>query len=414
MMRDDELAQVIAKAVASKASDNGAAQKNEVADEVQLRYEILRSRVLSADQLETLPPPVPQIEGYCSADTIMSTIGRPGTAKTLIAMSMAFAVDTGQPWFGHPVRQGPVLYVVGEGTAGLGQRQRAWREACGWPALVGMHWLPMAVNLLDPSWSAGLVRLVEDVNPVFVVVDTVARSMPGGDENSSMDMGALVDAADRIRQAAHCTVDLVHHTPKEGSTPRGHSALEGAVDTVLLLERNGSQFTLTAAKQKDLPSAEPLVFELAQVGSSVVPVLKVLPNGLGSTSELVGAELTVHDLVWQCSGSTGLASTALLRMSGLPERTFYRALNTLVDKGVVHNAGTKSHTLYVAVREAEQQVLPVLPSTANTAVAVLPKTTAKPPLLRGLAVVAGSGSDSALDLDEAPEEWAAEQDTEAW
>jgi RecA-family ATPase len=231
----DTLDEALARLQTVAVTNGKIAETVSATDEVQLLYKLMLSRMLTADQLESLPPPVPLIEGYCSQDTLLTTVGRPGTAKTLIAMSQCFCIVTGQPWFGHQVRQGPALYIVGEGTAGLAQRQRAWREACNWSALEGMHWLPMAVNLLDATRAQALVRVVEKVQPVYTVIDTVARSMPGGDENGSADMGKLVMAADQIREAACCTVNLVHHTPREGSTPRGHSALEGAVDTVLLL-----------------------------------------------------------------------------------------------------------------------------------------------------------------------------------
>jgi len=36
-----------------------------------------------------------------------------------------------------------------------------------------------------------------DFSAIFV--DTVARALPGSDENSATDMGAFVDACDRIR-----------------------------------------------------------------------------------------------------------------------------------------------------------------------------------------------------------------------
>ncbi len=369
-----------------------------VAEVTEARYQLLRSRLLTPDELDKLPPPEPLIEHYCSLNSLMTTFGRPGTAKTLMAMTMSFAVVTGTPWFGHPVGQGPVLYIAGEGTSGLAQRQRAWREACGWPDLGGMHWLPMAVNLLDATWTSALVRLVEDLQPKLVTIDTLARSMPGGDENASADMSALVAASDRVREASRATVNLVHHTPKEGSTPRGHSALEGAVDTALLLERNGSQITLTAPKQKDLPTPEPMVFELHQVGASVVPTL---PNGRGSVADVIGVERTVRDLVWQSCGSDGLSPTALQRMSGLPERSFYRAMKSLRDRGIVRNVGTPGRPRLVGDDA----------NTANTAKDChgnVPTLPAKAPPLGAWQYGSngGDGSDlSALDLEQEKPIW---------
>lgn len=364
-------------------------------DLVQVRYEILRSRVLSADELDKLRPPEPLIEGYLVCDSVATTYGRPGTAKTLIALSQAFSIVTGTAWFGHAVKQGPVLYIPAEGIAGLAQRQRAWREVCGYPALDDMHWLPMTVNLLDSSWVAALAQLTAELRPVEVVVDTLARSMPGGDENNSSDMNKLVAAADEIRRASGACVNLVHHTPKDGSTPRGHSALEGAVDTELLLERAGSMFSLSVAKQKDLPVPEQFNFELMPVGTSVVPML---PRGVGSIASLAGADKAVYDLVWQCAGSDGLSPSALLKMSGVPERSFYRSLKALVLAGRVRNIGTGTRPRYTAVDLSEVNAA----NTANHCHGSAQTLTATGPPLRGLAVMgdSNSGGQAALDLNE--------------
>jgi hypothetical protein len=358
-------------------------------DEVEIRCKILRSHLLTPDQLDKLPPPEPLIEGYCTRNTVMTTIGRPGTAKSLIVMSMSFSIVSGQTFFGHSVCHGPVLYIAAEGSAGLAQRQRAWREISGpaldggWPALDGMQWLPMSVNLLDPAWAGAAARLVQELQPVFVVIDTVARSMPGGDENGSTDMGALVAAADGIREAAGCTVNLVHHTPRDGTTPRGHSALEGAVDTILLLERKGAQITLTAPKQKDLPTPQPQVFELRQVGSSVVLVSTTLPKTLPSGPDLSAEQRNVRDLVWQSFGNDGLATGVLLKMSGLSPSSFYRTLKVLLTKRVLRNVGTEKKPRYVAGEEVLPETLPTLPNASSPVLAVTKTLTANNPPLGG-------------------------------
>jgi len=46
-----------------------------------------------------------------------------------------------------------------------------------------------------------LLRSIDRVGGDFsaIFVDTVARALPGSDENSATDMGAFVDACDRIR-----------------------------------------------------------------------------------------------------------------------------------------------------------------------------------------------------------------------
>jgi hypothetical protein len=68
------------------------------------------------------------------------------------------------------------------------------------------------------------------VSRFAIVVDTVARSMTGGDENSSVDMGQFVDNCTRLERELAALVLAVHHKPSGGSKPRGHTSLLGAVD----------------------------------------------------------------------------------------------------------------------------------------------------------------------------------------
>jgi hypothetical protein len=378
-------------------------------DAEEARYGILRTRLLTPAQLEELPAPEELIEGYFTHNSLVTVFGRPGTAKSVLAMSQSFCIVTGLPWFGHWVRQGAVLYIAAEGAGGLGQRQRAWRESAGWTAVDGMYWLPMPVNLLDPSWSAALVRLVGELMPVYVVFDTLARNMAGGDENASSDMSRLVEAADRVRTACGATVNLVHHTPKEGSTPRGHSVLEGAVETAVHLERNGPQITVTVTKQKDLPTPEPFVFMLQPVGSSVVPVLT---KGTDTGPELLTVEKDVLESLCQSDDSSGLPTTTWLRVSGVQERGFYRAKKVLVAKGLVRNTGTERQTRWVATGAG---VLTGTDTYCQTTLSAAPVLTDIPPPLRRVSGVSTSAIDRSLDLveeeppsDEVLDRWATE------
>ena len=49
----------------------------------------------------------------------------------------------------------------------------------------------------------------------MIVVDTLARAMPGSDENGAKDMGLVVEQCDRLRDAFQCLTLLVHHTGKD-------------------------------------------------------------------------------------------------------------------------------------------------------------------------------------------------------
>jgi RecA-family ATPase len=81
-----------------------------------------------------------------------------------------------------------------------------------------------------PEEVAKLVRTVKAVvgDAKLVVVDTVARVLPGAEENASKEMGLFVVACDAIRETCGVAVIGVHHSGKdEDRGMRGSSSLGG-------------------------------------------------------------------------------------------------------------------------------------------------------------------------------------------
>jgi hypothetical protein len=154
-----------------------------------------------------------------------------------------------------------VAYICAEGAAGVSQRIRAWEIARGVQAPDDCRFLPEAVSFLDAAAVASLlsVILALPVLPVFIVVDTLARSMPGGEENGSKDMGTFIAAMDALRQTTGATVMTLHHVTNAGGDIRGHSSLLGALDTELKTSKGtGLSVTLACGKQKDAEEFKPI------------------------------------------------------------------------------------------------------------------------------------------------------------
>jgi len=89
----------------------------------------------------------------------------------------------------------------------------------------------------------------------LIIIDTVARAVAGGDENSSTDMGRLIAACDQIRTETGAHVALIHHAGKDAAKgARGHSSLRAAVDTEIEITAEAPIHTLQITKQRDLAS----------------------------------------------------------------------------------------------------------------------------------------------------------------
>ncbi len=78
-----------------------------------------------------------------------------------------------------------------------------------------------------------------DEAPVLIVLDTLNRSLVGS-ELKDEDMSAYIGAAEEIRQAFNCAVVIVHHCGIDGTRPRGHTSLTGAVDAQIAIRRDGA------------------------------------------------------------------------------------------------------------------------------------------------------------------------------
>lgn len=83
--------------------------------------------LLDSSELGSLPPVEPLIDDVVSLRASVVMVGPSRVGKTFCALGLAASVATGTPWLGDKVLQvSPVLYVVGEGASGLGDRLASW------------------------------------------------------------------------------------------------------------------------------------------------------------------------------------------------------------------------------------------------------------------------------------------------
>jgi hypothetical protein len=199
--------------------------------------------------------------------TAMSVVyGDSETGKSHLVLDLALHIALGREWMGRRVTQGCVLYVAGEGGAGIRNRVSAFRQHHGIAEDVPFAVIPAPVDLC--SENADTDRLIATINEVaatfdcplvLVIVDTLSRAMAGGNENSSEDMGAYVMNVDLIKAATQAHILSVHHCGKDQARgARGHSLLRAATDTEIEVARNKGEkvSTVQITKQRDLPKDE--------------------------------------------------------------------------------------------------------------------------------------------------------------
>lgn len=224
--------------------------------------------VLDRGQLDTVPPPEWLIGGLITTGLTV-VFGPPAAGKSFLALDWACSVATGRHWFGRSAQRRQVLYVAAEGVAGIPRRVRAWESDRNVRA-DDLAFVPHVVNLLQPVAVAALASEVASRGVGLLVVDTLARSMPGGDENAAQDMGRLVGSLTDIQHRSGCAVILVHHSGVERSRMRGSTSLLGAADTVVQVEGADGTIAVACRKQKDDDPWRPWSLQLKSAGESVV------------------------------------------------------------------------------------------------------------------------------------------------
>ena len=194
------------------------------------------------------------IKGVLPAADVGAVYGESGAGKSFFALDLCMAVARGLPWRGKAVKQGLVAYVVAEGAGGFSLRLQAFAEYHG----ADLAGLPLWVlgdqpNLLEKGDVKDLVAALRMLaGLVLVVIDTLAQTTPGANENSAEDMGRALAHCRTIRKATGAMVLLVAHAGKDASRGvRGWSGIKGALDAEIVVERAGDQRAATITKMKD-------------------------------------------------------------------------------------------------------------------------------------------------------------------
>ena len=225
--------------------------------------------------LANLPPIEFLVDGVLPARSLSVVFGPSGTYKSFLVLDWALSIASGRPWAGHETEKGHVVYVAAEGASGVLKRARAWMEANpGYDPSDRLRVVPRAVKLTDEDSVYELRSALHEElaeSPALIIVDTFARSMTG-DENSSTDVGAVVDTVDAIRHDHGATVLLVHHSGRQEGHERGSTALEGAMDARYEMSaiQETLQATLKCRKMKDREEPKPVHLQLRELGPSLV------------------------------------------------------------------------------------------------------------------------------------------------
>ena len=239
------------------------------------------------------------IDGLIERETLAMCFGAAGSGKTFAVLDMALSIATGKDYHGHNVKQGTVFYIAGEGHSGFARRSGAWKQTYGVEAGEAAFYKSNKAVIMSEQESvevlkAEMAELVEKAGrPRLVVIDTLARSLGGADENAGKDINLFIVACDEIKEEYGCTVLIVHHTGHQNKERgRGASQINAALDHEFRIEAwDETKIILTFTKQKEDAMPEPKAFlmvpveiitdDMDSISSIVLEYTPDLPGGSG-------------------------------------------------------------------------------------------------------------------------------------
>lgn len=290
--------------------------------------------------------------GYVEAGAVTIIGAAPKTGKTWLALGLVRAMQDSAPFCGVPTAPGRVLYLTEETEAVFAPKlrrfglERADLHTIHWPAV----WTETTTW---PALAREIERQARKRKVKLIVVDTLDKWVPGAE---ATDTAAAAGIAPMKRwAAAGLAVLIVHHNRKSGGTHgaglRGSSALAGAVDELLDLQRDPFSEDVRVLGATGRLEGAPAVVRVREVDGYYVPSTdtpRVPPLGpsdyparplsvLPGVAEPAGTP-TFDPLLAVLDGQPKTAR-ALQEALGLSKTEAHRRLHALLDAGLVVREG---------------------------------------------------------------------------
>jgi hypothetical protein len=281
-------------------------------------------KLISGTEL-TSKPYKPQwlVKNHIELESIGMLFGAPASAKSFLAMDIAFCIATGINWNGNHTVQGSVAYLAGEGHGGMGKRTKAL-ELKYETKVSNLFFSTLPADLSSDKQSQVVFDEIQKSckNPRLIVIDTLHRNFGNADENSAKDMSIFLHLITTMMKSSGSAVLIVHHSGHGDKTrSRGSSSIRAALDVEYSIEKKNDLVTMTCTKAKEFIEPDPLSFKLVTqsitswldddgnpvesatlestaytstkgTGSSLSPNDRLVLNSLTTSLEVSGIEFT--------------------------------------------------------------------------------------------------------------------------
>jgi len=270
---------------------------------------------------------------------ITAITGNSNSFKSFLMHDLAASVASGEPFLGHfQTTQGKVLIVDEENPLNI---IRKHFEDLGIPPSPDLVFLSQEGFHADVEASAKALRaIVEELKPLLIVFDSLV-DIQTGDENVAPVMNAVFQTLRHEFLSDESAIIVIHHHRKEvagqgsvpGSSMRGSSAIQGAIDAHLAMNRKGKMdVTITQDKLRVQEQLDP--FKVSLVSSEEGQLaFKYQGEDTSKQDALLKIENAVLDAIFEADPEP-MSVKALAEATGKSENAVREAGKALVAKGL--------------------------------------------------------------------------------
>jgi hypothetical protein len=291
--------------------------------------------LIPADTFCLEPAPIRWlVKHWIQEAALIMVHGPSGGGKTFVVLDWFLHIAGGMTeWHGHKVKNGPAVYLAGEGHHGLRSRVAAWKQHNRAGSLE--MWISKAG--CDLNTPEGYARVVDAIRalptpPSIIGIDTLHRFL-SGDENSAQDAKTMIDACSALMREFNCSIILVHHTGVSDEAQhraRGSSAWKGALEIEISVvpAKGDGPIQIVQRKSKDAEEAKPVYGELTlvpingwfdedgdQVSSAVLTQTDAPPETRKEAKHT--SNFKIFDSAWHWSGKEAKDDKPYLSRSAL-------------------------------------------------------------------------------------------------
>ena len=202
------------------------------------------------------------VDGIIQRRSSAVIFGESRIGKSFLALDLASKLASGDSWFGYQVKKCNVIYFPAESPLGLHQRLEAMRVHTGHQFPQNLQFMRSSVDVSNSDDVTKVIATVTDSADVLFI-DTFNAVASSSDENSSKEMGRILNGVRRIIDETGCTVIFVHHCGwSDHDRLRGHSSFSAAMDTRIAVTRDSGHPAWRVKGQREGADTESHKYEL--------------------------------------------------------------------------------------------------------------------------------------------------------